>query len=293
MSSPADAEPTSERRLPIDFECPDVLPRHRVRVAYLTYDRDLIRLTYTITPPLPRVDPYAGGAPAILWWSEATDERGARYEDGGGAYGPSPDGERTEGRLTLVPRPPPDARELRVVLHATFPAEGRAAACAFTVDLTAATVDVVPTRRAVVMPRSAGAEPAPARRIPIDVECPDLIAQRRVRVLDLTYHSAEFAMIAYTVTPPLPRGDFRGVERPLITLRAAATDERGTQYQRGGSGGTTRPSPDGERTEGRLSLAPPPPPEARELRVVLHALTLVDGREATCAFTIDLTAAEE
>jgi hypothetical protein len=103
-------------------------------VTELTTDEHAIRIRYTVTPALPMIDP--AGRPTAAWWWEATDDCDTRYRDVGGAYGPSRDGQRTEGVFSLDPLPPPEARTLRVVLHLNIRAEAHERECAFTVDLT-------------------------------------------------------------------------------------------------------------------------------------------------------------
>ncbi len=130
MSGIVGIGPEPERRIPVNVVCLDLIPGHRLRVTHLI---EVLRMRYTITPALPTRDSSEYASPLYCWW-EATDDRGTRYSEGGGAFGPTRDGQRTEGVFSLTPLPPFDARELQVVLHMDRAA--LSGECAFTVDLT-------------------------------------------------------------------------------------------------------------------------------------------------------------
>lgn len=94
--------------------------RHELTVSKLKLRNDSFTLHYSITPPL--ADGETEETP-LLPFLEANDDLGNEYLDWGGAYGPSPDGNSTEGSLTGQPGPPPEARVLLVRL--TFVQGGR------------------------------------------------------------------------------------------------------------------------------------------------------------------------
>jgi hypothetical protein len=48
----------------------------------------------------------------VLPHLQATDDAGRTYDDGGGAFGPSDDGTRTEGTISVQPGLPGDVREV-------------------------------------------------------------------------------------------------------------------------------------------------------------------------------------
>lgn len=123
-----------EWHIRIDRQCLDLIPDRRLYLTRIMLDEHAIRIEYTIAPTLPVWD-RARDQPPIHWLWQAVDDLGNRYIDCGGAYGVSPDGESTEGVLSLQPLPPPEARSLRVVLSPWFENESDARECAFDVDL--------------------------------------------------------------------------------------------------------------------------------------------------------------
>ncbi len=70
-------------------------------------------LHYTVTPPLPETLPGGG---MLLIYVTATDDQGNTYDDGGGAFGTTPDGTHTDGSITLQPALPADAGAVTVDL---------------------------------------------------------------------------------------------------------------------------------------------------------------------------------
>lgn len=103
-----------EEPQPLSFEvvaAPDLVPGHRLSVTDVGFDDVAVRIEYDIVPPLAR------GILGFSWFGEARDDLGNVYEDVGGAFGPSADGERTEGTLSL-PLPVPEASVLYVRLLA-------------------------------------------------------------------------------------------------------------------------------------------------------------------------------
>ena len=88
---------------------PDLVPGHKLSVTEVGLDVVAVRVEYEIVPPLAR------GILGFSWFGEARDDLGNRYEDVGSAFGPSADGERTEGTLSL-PLPVPEASVLYVRL---------------------------------------------------------------------------------------------------------------------------------------------------------------------------------
>lgn len=136
MSESEVGESPAARQIAIDIACPNLIPGHRLQVPHLAYDPgDVLRLRYIITPTLPTQDASTYPSPIHCWW-EATDNLGTRYQGAGGAFGPSPDRQRTEGVFSLMPVPPTEARELRVTIQMGSP--GPTSECAFTIDLTGA-----------------------------------------------------------------------------------------------------------------------------------------------------------
>ncbi|MGW3730054.1 hypothetical protein [Streptomyces sp. NPDC000851] len=89
---------------------PILSDRHELAITRLKRADDSFTLHYTITPALPDSD---GGTP-LLPVLTAEDDLGTEYDDRGGAYGPSPDGNRTHGSLTAHPALTPGASTLRV-----------------------------------------------------------------------------------------------------------------------------------------------------------------------------------
>jgi len=65
---------------------------------------------YEIQPPVGREEPKH--AAAIAWFLHASDDVGGSYQEGGGAFGASPDGNHTEGVRSLQPAPPDDVQRI-------------------------------------------------------------------------------------------------------------------------------------------------------------------------------------
>jgi hypothetical protein len=84
--------------------------RHKMVLLELSMKPDSFTVKYSITPPLP-------DDPMVYLWLEATDDLGNRYNNWGGAYGPSPDGQQTLGSITGQPALPVAARLLNVRLN--------------------------------------------------------------------------------------------------------------------------------------------------------------------------------
>lgn len=138
------------RRIPLEHTCVDLVPGRLLRVVELvleevsgaTGEEGIVRVEYTITPPLPRRG--RGSTVAawpVVWTWQAMDDVGTTYEEAGGAYGPVPDGSSTTGTLSLRPLPPPQARHLRILLLPWFPwadAEETFRECAVEIDLSCA-----------------------------------------------------------------------------------------------------------------------------------------------------------
>jgi hypothetical protein len=113
---------------PLSFEVvatPDLVPGHKLSVTDVGFDDVAVRIEYQIVPPLPR------GILGFSWFGTARDDLGNRYDDVGGAFGPSADGERTEGTLSL-PLPVPHASVLYVrLLPRDDPAASRSGSRAY------------------------------------------------------------------------------------------------------------------------------------------------------------------
>ena len=94
-------------------------------------DEHGIHLEYSIRPAVPMP---SSGRPLLSWDWSALDDLGNEYESCGGAYGPAPDGTRTDGVLSLrrrwtadsqgcwiaesqVPMPPASARRLTASIN--------------------------------------------------------------------------------------------------------------------------------------------------------------------------------
>jgi hypothetical protein len=109
---------TSTRSIPLGHVCRDLLDGRVLTVHLLETDRIAIRLRYDVFPALPRSQP--GGGPIVMWWTSAVDDLGNEYLDGGGAYGFSPDGARTQGTFSLSPLPAAGAASLRITVGAAL-----------------------------------------------------------------------------------------------------------------------------------------------------------------------------
>ncbi|MDP9379155.1 MAG: hypothetical protein M3Q29_03225 [Chloroflexota bacterium] len=116
------------QRIRLDYQCPDLIPGHVLRVSEVVLDEEAIRVEYSIEPALPNMPP-------IMWRWEARDDLGNRYEEAGGAYGPSRNGDRTEGVLSLTPLPAAGARLFSVILNPWIESESETRQCSFDVDL--------------------------------------------------------------------------------------------------------------------------------------------------------------
>jgi hypothetical protein len=89
---------------PLDVRFPDVPTGHELRITGIPADDYALRVEH-------RIRPAVEASPGWDW--EATDEQGRTYDQAGGAYGPLPDGQETDGVLSLVPFPPPGRHTLR------------------------------------------------------------------------------------------------------------------------------------------------------------------------------------
>lgn len=127
---------TTIRRIPVAYVCTDALPGHELRVREVWFDAHAIRVEYVIVPALPAVRPETGTSTTLAWLWGGEDDAGNRYEECGGAYGPSADGERTEGVLSLCPSPYPTATRLELRLHPwTVVEPEEPTRCVFAVEL--------------------------------------------------------------------------------------------------------------------------------------------------------------
>jgi hypothetical protein len=89
---------SSDERIPLRFDvaqAPDLLPGRTVRFIGVALDATGVRVEYEIEPAVPRAPGSVG------WVGVARDDLGNVWEDVGGAYGASPDGQRTEGVMTF------------------------------------------------------------------------------------------------------------------------------------------------------------------------------------------------
>ncbi|MGP9023074.1 hypothetical protein ACT1U9_32300 [Streptomyces sp. BR1] len=85
--------------------------RHELTIRTLAHAPDSFSITYTVSPPLTDGTDAEGRVFLIM---DAEDDLGNAYVDWGGAFGPAPDGSRTEGTITGQPAVPEQARALRV-----------------------------------------------------------------------------------------------------------------------------------------------------------------------------------
>jgi hypothetical protein len=83
-----------------------LLPGHTVRLVAVGVDEYALRIDYEIQPPV--------GSGSLTWPSIAEDDVGTSYLPGGGAYGPSEDGDLTLGTLSTMPAPPVEASAMRI-----------------------------------------------------------------------------------------------------------------------------------------------------------------------------------
>jgi hypothetical protein len=100
-------------QLPLSFEvlaAPEPMPGHSLSFVEVAVDDYAVRIEYEIVPAV------AVRVPGLGWSGCGRDDLGNEYEDVGGAYGQSADGERTEGTLSM-PLPVPDAKVLDVRLQ--------------------------------------------------------------------------------------------------------------------------------------------------------------------------------
>ena len=100
-------------QLPLSFEvlaAPEPMPGHSLSFVEVAVAEHAVRIEYEIVPAV------ATRVPGLGWWGSARDDLGNEYEDVGGAYGPSADGERTEGTMSM-PLPAPEAKALDVRLQ--------------------------------------------------------------------------------------------------------------------------------------------------------------------------------
>lgn len=135
------------RRIAVDHTCPGLFPQRVLHVWEVWFEHVLVNLTdeivqqinieYTITPSIPTTNrDLATGHWFVAWLWFAVADVGTEYEDCGGAYGPSEDGQHTNGSLTLRKFPPPtNATSLTVTLKPRFWGETTSRECSFTVDL--------------------------------------------------------------------------------------------------------------------------------------------------------------
>jgi hypothetical protein len=114
-------------RVPVDHVCPNEIPDHELRIVEMAVDEHAIRVRYRITPMPPRL---------ISWRWRGIDDLGNEYDECGGAYGPSPDGESLEGVLSLRPLPQPGAKTFRFTLIPELPPHPAGHPCVFEVVLT-------------------------------------------------------------------------------------------------------------------------------------------------------------
>jgi hypothetical protein len=113
----------SSRSIPVSHECAEAIPQHRLQITAVNLDEIAVRVEYRITPGIEDLRARARGSAPILWQWAGTDDLGNEYEQCGGAYGRSRDGQSTEGVLSLRPLPPEEARRLHVLIYLNFKPE--------------------------------------------------------------------------------------------------------------------------------------------------------------------------
>lgn len=126
------------RQIKLDVVIRDLLPERTLRVTSVGMDEYALRVEYEITPPINPAgweDAIKEGAAQYVWYLSGHDNLGNEYDDWGGAYGLSPDGQRTEGVRSL-PLPAanaswldlgfssPDDEQPRYVLRVNLPIKG-------------------------------------------------------------------------------------------------------------------------------------------------------------------------
>jgi hypothetical protein len=100
-------------QLPLSFEvltAPEPTPGHSLSFVEVAVDEHAVRIDYEIVPAV------AMRVPGLGWSGCGRDELGNEYRDRGGSYGPSADGERTEGTMSME-LPAPEAKVLHVWLE--------------------------------------------------------------------------------------------------------------------------------------------------------------------------------
>ncbi len=116
---------------PLDVHFADVPRGHDLHITGVGIDQHAIRVEYRLTPALKQ----PGGRPAINWARHGYDDLGNVYDESGGAYGVSQDGQATDGVLSLTPIPSPRSYTLHLVLEPVVASERDRRSCSFEVLL--------------------------------------------------------------------------------------------------------------------------------------------------------------
>jgi hypothetical protein len=86
----------------------NLVPGRELRVFMVGVDEHAVRIEYEIVP---------SGSSPHEWRLAGRDDLGTVYDDGGGAAGETPDGQRTEGIRSITGVPAPDASWIEIAFY--------------------------------------------------------------------------------------------------------------------------------------------------------------------------------
>ncbi|MBE9037320.1 hypothetical protein [aff. Roholtiella sp. LEGE 12411] len=98
----------------INCRLTSIASKSEIYIVCLHVDQDAIRIKYEITPFINSLE--RRGFPIVSWWGYARDDHGGDYQSAGGASGPSPDGEHTDGVLSFLPLPSKEVKRLDITM---------------------------------------------------------------------------------------------------------------------------------------------------------------------------------
>ncbi len=113
----------STRVIPVNQDWPEPVAQRRLRITDVRIDPEGIHVQYQIAPGIEDLREKTLPRPPFQWEWYARDNLGNAYEQCGGAYGRSPDGQSTRGTLSLRPPPSPEATRLHIYLGLAFQPE--------------------------------------------------------------------------------------------------------------------------------------------------------------------------